>query len=152
MGGAYVEFRLKEVEALAQLLNKISLTASQEKQLLAGIGVELEEVMKDRIANTKTEADGEKWDDITESTRKLYQKYGKDTSYQNLLHRSGDLRDSVESQVKSKSVLVGATKFYASYLNDGTSQMVARQFTGIGQSDIHLLIGALNAYLEEIIS
>ena len=137
MSGSCVELNLKEVKVLQALFEKAKLSTAEKEQLLTNLSVEVEMQTLDRF-DTKIDPEGKKWKPIADSTRKYLIKHFPNAS---LLVRSGELRDSVESQLKnSDSIFIGSAKEYASYIQDGTSKMPARSMFGIGTGDYPALV------------
>jgi len=146
--GAAVEIKLQEIDKLARKLNEFVLSGGDKTRLLNSLGKLIEEQqIKERIDTTKKDPDNVKWDPWKESTQKFMQKYSKGSS---LLNREGGLLDSIEHQMKgSDAILVGSSKEYASYLQEGTKNMVARKFLGFGTDNIIELQNAVDEFMKE---
>jgi phage virion morphogenesis protein len=97
-----------------------------------------------RINSTKTDPDGKKWDELKPET--IRRKGGDD-----ILVRSGTMRDSVAIAISGNQAEVGTSTPYAKYHHAGTSKMPKRQFLGIGSGDRKELEAALNAYIARAI-
>jgi phage virion morphogenesis protein len=110
MDGAAVSLDLREVESLAAILNKAKLSTKDRMSLLGNIGAEVEAQTQERF-DTQTDPEGNPWKALAQKTKDYYIENGFGGG--SLLVKGGGLRDSVESQVGSWSVLVGATKVYA---------------------------------------
>ncbi|MDR3249392.1 MAG: phage virion morphogenesis protein [Treponema sp.] len=110
MDGAAVSFDLREIDGLAAKLNKAKLSTQDRAVLLRSIGAEVEAQTQERF-DTQTDPEGNPWKALAQKTKDYYIENGFGGG--SLLVKSGGLRDSVESQVSSWSVLVGATKIYA---------------------------------------
>jgi len=149
MGSAAVEIKLQEIDKLARKLNEFVLSGGDKARLLDSLGMVIEEQVKERIDITKQDPDNKKWDPWKESTQKYMQKYFPKAS---LLYRdpSAGLLNSIEHQMKgSDTILVGSTKEYAEYLQEGTKNMVARKFLGFGTDDITALQDAVDEFMRE---
>jgi phage gpG-like protein len=148
--GAAVEIKLQEIDKLARKLNEFVLSGGDKTRLLNSLGELIEEQqIKERIDITKQDPDNKKWDPWKESTQKYMQKYFSKAS---LLSRdpAGGLLNSIEHQMKgSDAILVGSSKEYAGYLQEGTKNMVARKFLGFGTDDITALQDAVDTFLRE---
>ncbi len=134
-----------KVKDLAKKLNSYSLSNSERQSLLRSLGLEIEEQTKERIEHTKTAPDGSPWAEVSEITRR-YAYRG------STLFRSGYLLQSIESQVSSWQVLVGATREYAAVHQFGVKRgdfgtdsdgrpipwadIPARPYLGLGTDDI----------------
>ena len=95
MADAVVTIQDDELKALCSRLNKMALTASERKFLLASIGEEIITQTKDRFAEKKT-PDGDDWADIAESTKNYYQKkFGSKNPGNGILWRQGNLIPSL---------------------------------------------------------
>ena len=147
--GAAVEIKLQEIDKLQRKLNEFVLSGGDKERLLNSLGMVIEEQTKERIDITKQDPDNKKWDPWKESTQKYMQKYFPKAS---LLYRdpSGGLLNSIEHQMKgSDAVLVGSSKEYAGYLQEGTNKMVARKFLGFGTDNIIELQNAVDEFMKE---
>jgi len=147
--GAAVEIKLQEIDKLQRKLNEFVLSGGDKERLLNSLGMVIEEQTKERIDITKQDPDNKKWDPWKESTQKYMQKYFPKAS---LLYRdpSGGLLNSIEHQMKgSDAVLVGSSKEYAGYLQEGTKNMVARKFLGFGTDNIIELQNAVDEFMKE---
>jgi len=152
MGGAAIEVNVSEMEKLARRLNDFMLTGGDKGRLLNSLGMVVEEQTKDRVEFTKLNPEGRKWDPWKESTlRYLRRKFPKAT----LLNRSSSegLLNSIEHQVKgSDSVIIGSSKEYAGFHQEGTRKMAARKFLGIGVADIAELQDAVAQFMMRHVS
>jgi len=147
MGGSCVELNLNEIKTLQTLFEKAALSSEEKEQLLTNLAVEVEQQTLVRF-ETKLDPEEKKWEAIADSTRKYLDKYFPQAKPP--LLRTGELRDSVESQLKnSEAILIGSAKEYASYIQDGTKKMPARQIFGLGKGDYPELIKIANDFLAE---
>ena len=148
MGSANVSVNIKEVEALAKKLKGYALTPAQEENLLKSLGIEIETQISERIESTKRDPEGKTWADIAEKTQKYLVRHF--PSARPPLWRTGELLDTIESQVSGAVLLTGATKEYAGYLQEGTKRgMPARPFIGLSAQDISDLADLIDAWLKE---
>ena len=147
MGSANVSVNIKEVEALAKKLKGYALTPAQENNLLKSLGVEIETQISERIESTKRDPEGKTWADIADKTRRYLLKHF--PSARPPLWRTGELLDTIESQVSGGVLLTGATKEYAGFLQDGTKRMPVRPFIGLSAQDIADLADLIDAWLKE---
>ncbi|MDR2923510.1 MAG: phage virion morphogenesis protein [Treponema sp.] len=148
MGNAAVEIKLQEIDKLARKLNEFVLSGGDKAGLLNSLGKFIEEQqIKERIEITKRDPDNKKWDPWKESTEKYLREYKPESS---LLMREGLLLMSIEHQLTGNdSVLVGSTREYAEYLQEGTKKMAARKFLGFGTDDITELQDAVDEFMKE---
>jgi len=150
MGSAAVEIKLQEIDRLAHKLNEFVMSGGDKERLLNSLGELIEEQqIKERIDITKCNPEGRKWDPWKESTEKYMRKYFPKAS---LLYRdpAEGLLGSIEHQMKgSDTILVGSTREYASYLQEGTKKMAARKFLGFGADDITALQDAVDEFMRE---
>jgi len=152
MGSAAIEVNVSEMEKLARRLNDFMLSGGDKGRLLNSLGMVIEEQTKDRIEFTKLNPEGRKWDPWKESTRRYMQKKFKKAS---LLYRdpSKGLLNSIEHQVKgSDSVIIGSSKEYAGFHQEGTRKMAARKFLGVGVADIAELQDAVARFMMRHVS
>ena len=147
MGSANVSVNIKEVEALAKKLKGYALTLAQENNLLKSLGVEIEAQISERIESTKRDPEGKTWAELADKTRQYLLKHF--PSARPPLWRTGELLDTIESQVSGGVLLTGATKEYAGFLQDGTKRMPARPFIGLSAQDIADLADLIDAWLKE---
>lgn len=148
MGSANVSVNIKEIETLAKKLKGYALTPAQEENLLKSLGIEIETQISERIESTKRDPEGKTWADIAEKTQKYLVRHF--PSARPPLWRTGELLDTIESQVSGAVLLTGATKEYAGYLQEGTKRgMPARPFIGLSAQDISDLADLIDAWLKE---
>ena len=147
MSAASVSVNIKEIEALTKKLKGYALTSAQEKRLLKSLGVEIETQISERIESTKRDPEGKTWADIADKTRRYLLKHF--PSARPPLWRTGELLDTIESQVSGGVLLTGATKEYAGFLQEGTKRMPARPFIGLSAQDIGDLADLIDAWLKE---
>jgi phage virion morphogenesis protein len=146
--GSVVEIKLQEIDKLARKLNSFVLSGGDKAALLNELGMVIEGQTKERIDTSKQKPDGGKWDPWKESTRIYIQK---NFPKAELLKRNPTegLLGSIEHQMKgSDSVLVGSSKEYAGYLQEGTKNMVAREFLGLGAADINELQDEIDNFMK----
>ena len=147
MGASCVSVNVKEIEALAKKLKGYALTPAQEESLLKSLGVEIEAQISERIESTKRDPEGKTWTELADKTRQYLLKHF--PSARPPLWRTGELLDTIESQVSGGVLLTGATKEYAGYLQEGTKRMPARPFIGLSAQDIADLADLIDAWLKE---
>jgi phage virion morphogenesis protein len=146
MAAGAVEFNLKEIDGLAQLLNKAKLSSEDRVQLLTNLGVEMESQTQERF-DSQEAPDGKHWQDLAEKTKQYYARYF--PGRRSILVGEGNLRDSIESQVDSWSVLVGATKVYAATHQFGRGKIPARPYVGISNANASDLALMTRQFLAE---
>ncbi|WP_020613106.1 phage virion morphogenesis protein [Sediminispirochaeta bajacaliforniensis] len=147
MAAAAVSFDVRDIEKLADRLSSLNLDGGNRRALLMALGTELEAQTVERF-ETKKAPDGTPWKALNER----YQSYlaEKFPYARPQLVVSGELRDTIESQVGSWNVLAGATKIYAARQNFGyENKTSARQFVGIGPQDETDLLGILEDFIEQ---
>jgi phage gpG-like protein len=106
-----------------------------------------EQQIKDRIEFSKKNPERIKWDPWKESTEKYMREYFPKASLLNRNSAEG-LLNSIEHQLTgSDSILVGSTKEYSSFLQEGTKKMAARKFLGFGTTDITELQDAVDEFM-----
>lgn len=147
MGAASVSIDAGEVFSLAKILKDVRLSSTDRKDLLTALGTETEAQTQERFV-TKTNPDGNRWQDISNATKKAYEKLGINISYERVLQRSGGLLDSIESQASSWDVLVGATKIYAATHQFGWEDIPPRPYLGISSEDVTSLEDIVIEFLQ----
>ena len=148
MGSACVSVNIKELETLTKKLKGYALTPAQENNLLKSLGVEIEAQISERIESTKRDPERKTWAELADKTRQYLLKHF--PSARPPLWRTGELLDTIESQVSGAVLLTGATKEYAGYLQEGTKRgMPARPFIGLSAQDISDLADLIDAWLKE---
>lgn len=145
MPASLLEIKTGDIAGLQKRLNAAALSPADRTALLKGLAFEVEQQSQPRF-DTKTDPSGARWKDIAASTKRYLDKYFPRSRPP--LWRTGELRDSIDSWLKDTfSIVVGATKDYASFLQDGTSRMVAREMFGIGDEDAQALIREIDSFL-----
>jgi phage virion morphogenesis protein len=137
MAGAAISVDLRELEALARILNGVKLGDQDRIQLLKDIGVELESQTQERLTGSeKKDPQGNPWKEIAEKTRRYYDE--KFPKAKPPLYREGGLLDSITSEVSgSWSVLEGAVAEYAAVHQFGRPEknIAARPYLGVSSQD-----------------
>ena len=100
-------------------------------EFMKQVGDQLVKNTQERFDKTKSDPDGRKWAPWAESTKRAYQKSGGGS----LLVRTGALRNSIRATANDKQVSVSSNLKYGQYLQQGTGNMPARPFIGIGKRD-----------------
>jgi phage gpG-like protein len=151
MAAGAVSIDLKEINGLAELLNKVRLSAQDRQQLLLDIGTEIKSQTQDRLASPdKKDPEGNPWQAIAEKTRRYYEK--KFPAAKPPLWREGGLLDSVEFQMPdSWSVLIGATEEYAATHQFGRPEVniVPRPYLGISGENAADILFITQKFLAE---
>lgn len=106
---------------------------ASRKDFLDELGKGLVQEVHNRIANTKSAPDGTRWKPWASSTAKARRRAG--TSASGLLFNTGTLANSTEYEVIGDKVVVRNTQSYAQYLQNGTRNMPARPFLGMGKAE-----------------
>jgi phage virion morphogenesis protein len=147
MAASELTFDLREVEGLAKLLERAKLSPNDRMQLLKNIGQEVEAQTQERF-DSQIDPEGNRWKDLSEKTKQYYAKYfpGQRRS---ILVGEGSLRDSLESQVDSWSVMVGATKVYAATHQFGRGKIPARPYLGLSIADVEDITLITQQFLAE---
>lgn len=148
MAGTYIKFDASQVQALARRLESMALSATEQPQLLANLGAEIEDQTKERF-ETKRDPEGNPWKAIAESTREWYAV--EFPGAEPPLVREGGLRDSVESRARGPwAILVGATKEYAAVHQWGWEErgIAERPYLGLGPQNLADLEAAAAEFLE----
>lgn len=130
-------------EDLASLLKQLA----NPRPALQEIGEALVQSTRERLEKTKVSPEGQKWTPWSLGTLLARRKKG--TAARGLLFDSGNLSNSIQAQVLGDSVIVGASAKYASFLQNGTSNMPARPFVGISRQDEARINEILTAHLEK---
>jgi HK97 gp10 family phage protein len=116
------------------------------RDFLKEVGEIVVEDIKHRIAVTKTDPDGNKWEPWATSTELGRIKDG--SVALGLLYKSGELLDSIRYRINSKkSITIGSTAPYAEYLQEGTNNMPARPFIGMSDRSREAITEAIQLYL-----
>ena len=136
----------KELKELQKRIQSLKLNSNDRRKLLHSIGVEIESQIEERFEN-QTDSSGSRWADISAKTREYYSKKGIGGS---LLSRTRQLRDTIESQVESDSLIVGATKIYAATHNYGDSRrnIPKREFIGLSAENISEIKSVIDDFIE----
>lgn len=111
------------------------------RPLLSEVGDLIREDIQTRIKKTKVDPQGNAWAPWAESTYIARAKEG--SAGLGLLYRTGRLYNSLLKDVHSRDVKVYSTAPYARFLNNGTSNMPAREFIGVSakaNADIDKLV------------
>lgn len=114
---------------LEALLRKLA----NPRPALEKIGAMLQQSTRDRLEKTKLSPDGSKFAPWSLST--LIARRKKGNSALGILFDTGNLSRSIKYTATSTQVTVIATAKYASFLQNGTEDMVARPFVGISRQD-----------------
>ena len=114
-------------------LAPISKKWTSRKDFLDELGKGLAEEAARRITTTKSAPDGTRWKPWASSTAKARRRAG--TSASGLLFNTGTLARSIEYEVIGDKVVVRNTQEYAQYLQNGTRNMPARPFLGMGKAE-----------------
>lgn len=136
---------------LAKKLFALSKDMDDLKPVMGAIGGVLESSTRLRIAQTKTDADGKAWADLSDATKAAKGKRGSI-----LVHRGGLLR-SITHEASKNSVIVGSSMLYAKWHQegtrnkDGTQKMPARPFLGMSADDYNDVGELLNEWLSGLI-
>jgi phage virion morphogenesis protein len=146
--GSAVEIKLQEIDKLARKLNSFVLSGGDKTRLLKSLGMVIEEQTKERF-DTERDPQGDPWRALTEA----YKNRKALTSRGGILTREGDLKISIENQVKgSDSVLVGSPMEYADYHQNAKKENRRRMFLGFGADNIRELQDAVDEFMEEEVS
>lgn len=116
-----------------KLVEPVARMWARRKEFMAEVGAEFVKEAQNRIDKTKADPDGRKWRPWAKSTRLARQKDG--SAGGGLLKRSGRLRDSIRFNANNDRVEVYTDLDYATYLQNGTGNMPARPFIGIGKNE-----------------
>lgn len=139
----------EEIKQLQDKLKSLKLSSSEERNILSGIGAEIETQTEERFEKQK-DVSGNKWKDISQKTREYYNKKGIKGS---ILSRTRQLRDTIESQINNSQLLTGAVKVYAAAHNfgDDARNIPQREFLGLNEENIRDIEDIVNSYLENSI-
>lgn len=129
----------------------ISSLPGARRKLVSAVAAEVETQTRRRIENEKTGPDGSKWPDWSPATSKLYAKLGK---HNHLLHRDGNLLDSIRARaISDDQAEVSANRVYAAIHQVGglagrghKVRIPARPYFGISAenaADIDVVVGGL---------
>ena len=146
MSSTAITFDAGKVRGLAKLMNSVCLSRDDREDLLESLARELEDAAKARFT-TKRDPDGNPWRDLTEAYRNSLTK--KRPKARPPLEVSGDLRDSLDSQVTADHALVGATKIYAAVHQFGWPErnIPARPYLGVGTGDARELVAITKNFI-----
>jgi phage virion morphogenesis protein len=140
--GVTVDF--SSLEAIDARISKLA--DLDMRDLLRGVGAELESQTRRRIETEKTDPDSipwEPWSDHYARTRR---------SGQSLLLGAGDLLDSICFETESDSVIWGSNMIYARTHQEGRGPIPARPFLGIGDDNRDALEALVVSFLNEVLS
>lgn len=118
-------------------LAMLRLSSLRTGELLETVGSEVESQTRLRITETKQAPDGTEWADWSEGYAASKHGEGhnphpgslRSASGHDILQLSGELRDSIQSQVEGDEVVVGSNKVYSSV------QQEEREFLGLSSQD-----------------
>ena len=146
MSSAAITFDAGKVRGLAKLMNSVCLSLDDREDLLKSLAHELEDAAAARFT-TKRDPDGNPWRELTEAYRNSLAKT--QSKARPPLEVSGDLRDSLDSQVTADHALVGATKIYAAVHQFGRPERnsPARPDLGVGTGDAHELVAITKNFI-----
>lgn len=119
---------------------------ASRKDFLDELGKGLVQEVHNRIANTKSSPDGTRWKPWASSTAKARRRAG--TSASGLLFNTGTLANSTEYEVIGDKVVVRNTQSYAQYIQNGTRNMPARPFLGMGKAEERLTTTLWKKWIE----
>lgn len=148
MSSAAITFDVGKVRGLAKLMNSVCLSQDDREDLLKSLARQLEDAATARFT-TKRDPDGNPWRELTEAYRNSLAKTH--TEARPPLEVSGDLRDSLDSQVTADHALVGATQIYAAVHQFGWPErnIPARPYLGVGTGDKHELVAITENFIAE---
>lgn len=116
-----------------------------QAQTLDEIGREEVRATKQRIQMWKADPNGRAWRPWSMATMKQRRREG--TAGRGLLYRTGQLLNSIQYRVRNGVLTVFTNDYKASFLQNGTPKMPAREFIGFGSrlnSIINKIRKALN--------
>lgn len=118
---------------------------ASRKDFLNELGVGLVDEVHKRINDTKTAPDGTRWKPWASSTAKARRRAG--TASSGLLFNSGELTRSIGYTITGNKVAVNTTLPYAQFLQNGTKNMPARPFLGMGKAEQDLTTNLWNKWI-----
>lgn len=116
---------------------------------LAEVGVHQKQKIEERIRVTKLSPEDGPWAPWRPSTRAWRERRG--TIEQGLLWDTGELLDSVSFEVTAESVSIGTSAEHGHFLQEGTSNMVARPYAGWSGADESWAEATLVAHLNALL-
>jgi phage gpG-like protein len=122
---------------------------ANQASFLAEAGKIGKDAVKERIRDTKTDADGRAWQAWMQPTE--IHRIARGTASQGLLWESGKLLDSINVKSGFASVQIGTSANYAGFLQAGTNHMSARPFMGWSAADEDHLHTAFVAWIDRAI-
>ncbi|WP_299733996.1 phage virion morphogenesis protein [uncultured Endozoicomonas sp.] len=146
MSGTAMQYDLSAIDQAREQIEKLS--DLNKRELLEGLGAELESQTRRRLSSEKTDPDGKAWEPLTDKwkARKAEKSSG------GLLDYQGHLIDSIAYQVQGNQVEVGSGLIYAAIHQHGGepvgSAIPAREYLGISDDNAD----DLNAIVEDFIA
>jgi phage virion morphogenesis protein len=128
VSGSEMTINLADLLPVKRMLDRLS--RMNTRRLLDQIGGELEAQTRERLSETKTAPDGEKW----ASWSPAYAAKAKPGA--KLLEREGTLLDSIAFEVGNDAVTVGSNMVYAATHQFGRGNIPARPFLGVSAQNI----------------
>lgn len=134
-----------ELEGLQRRLSRLGGVLREE--LLDGVGALLESSARDRIGNTKTDPDGQPWDNWSPA-------YAADRpNGKGLLQDSNALLDSLSHETRPPSeVIIFAATVYAATHQFGRGAIPARAYLGISRDDERDIQSLLDDLIEDALA
>lgn len=132
-----------EQRAMQDVLQRLLARTSDLRPAMAGIGMELENRIRDRI-DTQTDPAGRAWIGWADSTIARYPQDG----HRRVLDRYGDMIRSLSYRADSSSVSVGFSQPYAAFHEFGTQRMPRRGLLTIDPERGQLAPGDEQAILD----
>ncbi|MEM1077453.1 MAG: phage virion morphogenesis protein [Pseudomonadota bacterium] len=132
MAGIALEYTTTDLAGAMQKLRRLE--TADRLELSEAIGARLEGSAQERIATTKVSPDGDPWAEWSAN-------YHPGRQGASLLHREGDLRDSLLSRATADEVIVGANRVYAAIHQMGGDEdqghppIPARPYLGVSPED-----------------
>lgn len=128
------------VEALRRL------APPSRDDLLAAVGAVVEGQTRLRLAKTKQDPDGRRWQAWAVRTRETAKPGA------SLLMRHGRLIDSIAYKVKANAVTIGTPLRYAAVHQSGGRHTPARPFLGVGLSDASAIESVVHRFLAKAVA
>ncbi len=143
--GKSVKVDISEIIDIQNIMKRLS--AMNIFELKKSMGVELEDVAKDRFdTKNKKSPDNEKWKEWSAS----YAKYANKDRRKSILVTEGILQESITSDVGNEGVYIGSTVIYAKTHQDGYKEknIPARPFLGFGEEESSAIYSTIEEFIK----
>ena len=143
--GKSIKVDISEIIDIQNIMKRLS--AMNIVKLKQSVGVELEDIAKDRFeTKNKKSPDNEKWKEWSAS----YAKYANKDRRKSILVSEGILQESIASDVRNEGIYIGSTVKYAKTHQDGYEEknIPARPFLGFGEEESSAIYSTIEEFIK----